>query len=245
MAHSQKIQAENTPNAKLRLTLPEIVKLISGTADGMFVVDSKGKVLAWNSSARNILGYSAEEVIGLPCHEIISGCDPSGNFFCFPKCAVMTMTKEDQLVQNYDTQVTTKANGKIWINTSILFVQDKAKGESLIVHLFREIAPPNQVKGAVVEIASSPNRRTSFLIPEEEPSSLGPHSVKRPVLSQRETEVLALVSRCLVAKEIASKLEISTDTARTHIQHILKKLHAHSKLEAVMTAAKLGLFSRP
>jgi len=242
MMHSQK-----TPDPRLKLTLPEITKLISGTADGMFVIDPNGKILAWNASASKILGYSAEEVIGKPCYEIISGLDPSGNFFCFSKCAVMTMAKEDHLIQNYDTQVTTKENRKIWLNTSILLVQGKTESRPLIVHLFRHIASPNKVKNTVVEAASTPNRRKSFLLPEETPSSPGSlvsHSVKRPVLSHREIEVLVLVSRCLVAKEIASELKISTDTARSHIQHILKKLNAHSKLEAVMTAAKLGFFSR-
>lgn len=242
------ILVQKTRVPKLELTLPEILKLMPRTADGIFVIDPNGKIVLWNLSASKILGYGAEEVIGEPCYEILSGRDSFGNFFCFSRCSVMTMAEQNQLIQNYDTQVITKKNRKIWLNTSILLIQGKAGTDPLIVHLFRPIASPDRVKCDAIEAASTQNSRTSFLLPEEKqpspPSLSAPLSLKRPVLTQRETEVLVLMSRCLVAKEIASKLKISTDTARSHIQHILKKLNVHSKLEAVMIAAKQGLFTR-
>lgn len=239
------IQAQKPRVPKLELTLPEILKLMPRTADGMFVIDLNGKIIVWNLAASKILGYRAEEVIGKPCYEILSGRDSFGNSFCFSKCSVMTMAKQNQLIQNYDTQVITKKTRKIWLNTSILLIQNKAGTDPLIVHLFRPIASPDRVKCGTIEARLNPEPCTSLLLPEEKqpspPSLSAPLSLKHPVLTQRETEVFVLMSRCLVAKEIASKLKISTNTARSHIQNILKKLKVHSKLEAVLVAEKQGL----
>lgn len=51
-------------------------------------------------------------------------------------------------------------------------------------------------------------------------------------LTQREREVLALLARGADNETIGAALVISPHTARTHIQNILNKLGAHSRLEA-------------
>lgn len=55
-------------------------------------------------------------------------------------------------------------------------------------------------------------------------------------LSQREKEVLRLLAAGKTAKNIAETLYISSATVRNHIQHILSKLGAHSRLEALAIA---------
>jgi DNA-binding NarL/FixJ family response regulator len=50
------------------------------------------------------------------------------------------------------------------------------------------------------------------------------------------------MAQCVGTKEIADKLCISYTTVRTHIKHILEKLHARNKLEAVTLAFQKGLF---
>jgi DNA-binding NarL/FixJ family response regulator len=52
-------------------------------------------------------------------------------------------------------------------------------------------------------------------------------------LSARELEVLKLLTDGLLNKEIASRLQISFDTVRTHIKHIYEKLLVRSRAEAV------------
>jgi DNA-binding NarL/FixJ family response regulator len=60
-------------------------------------------------------------------------------------------------------------------------------------------------------------------------------------LTEREREVLALLATGAPAPDIATTLHISIATARNHIQSILNKLGAHSKLEAVAIAVRHGL----
>lgn len=53
-------------------------------------------------------------------------------------------------------------------------------------------------------------------------------------LTEREGEILKLLSQGFVTKEIATKLGISFYTAQTHLQHIYQKLHVRSRTEAVI-----------
>ena len=60
-------------------------------------------------------------------------------------------------------------------------------------------------------------------------------------LTARELDVLALICEGLANQDIAERLHLSNNTIRTHVQSILTKLRVHSKLEAAVTAVRLGL----
>jgi DNA-binding NarL/FixJ family response regulator len=58
-------------------------------------------------------------------------------------------------------------------------------------------------------------------------------SAELETLSQRESQVLEMLSTGRHYKEIATQLDISIDTVRTHIRRIYGKLHVNSRTEAV------------
>ena len=60
-------------------------------------------------------------------------------------------------------------------------------------------------------------------------------------LTARELEVLRLLASGTSTTAAAESLGISTATLRAHVQAVLRKLGAHSRLEAVAEAARLGL----
>ncbi|NUR16652.1 MAG: response regulator transcription factor [Dermatophilaceae bacterium] len=62
-------------------------------------------------------------------------------------------------------------------------------------------------------------------------------------LTSREAEVLGLLAEGRDAAEIARSLGIAVLTSRGHIKSVLAKLGAHSQLEAVVTASRLGMVS--
>ncbi len=66
-------------------------------------------------------------------------------------------------------------------------------------------------------------------------------SVSEDILSNKETEVLGLISEGLTTKEIAAKLFVSTRTIETHRANILKKLEVKNTAELIKKAAKLNL----
>ncbi len=60
-------------------------------------------------------------------------------------------------------------------------------------------------------------------------------------ITPREREVLQALAEGLSNKEIAAKLHVSVDTERTHMMNILNKLNVHSRLQALLFAARHGI----
>jgi DNA-binding NarL/FixJ family response regulator len=60
-------------------------------------------------------------------------------------------------------------------------------------------------------------------------------------LTDREVEVLRLVTTGLRNKEIAAQLGITENTAKFHLKNILEKLHAESRVELATRAVRDGL----
>ena len=60
-------------------------------------------------------------------------------------------------------------------------------------------------------------------------------------LTDREREVLQLVSKGYSVPQAAKALEISPNTAHTHIKSVYRKLKVASRAEAVLAARALGL----
>ncbi|MCJ7595350.1 MAG: response regulator transcription factor [Desulfobacterales bacterium] len=58
------------------------------------------------------------------------------------------------------------------------------------------------------------------------------------ILSRRETQVLSLVAAGATNDDIAKKLYISTNTVKTHIYNIFKKINVPNRLQAALWAVK-------
>jgi len=68
-----------------------------------------------------------------------------------------------------------------------------------------------------------------------------PPKGNQDILSMREKEILELLSKGLLSKEVADRLCISVNTVNTHRQRILKKLNANSTIEAIINATKQNI----
>lgn len=66
-----------------------------------------------------------------------------------------------------------------------------------------------------------------------------------PELSEREMDVLALMARGWNNRRIAQELWISEPTVKTHVSHILHKLHTSDRTQAVVEAIKRNLVETP
>jgi DNA-binding NarL/FixJ family response regulator len=60
-------------------------------------------------------------------------------------------------------------------------------------------------------------------------------------LSDREMDVLRCLSQGKTTSQISMELFISDNTVKTHVRHILEKLEASNRAEAVSKASQLGL----
>ncbi len=104
---------------------------------------------------------------------------------------------------------------------------------------------PDELLKAVAEVRSGGAPMTSEIARMVvEAFQKKPASAPTDGLTQRESEILALLSEGLSNKEIADRVNISYDTVRAHLRHIYEKLHVRGRTEAVKTYLKtpnLGL----
>jgi two-component system, NarL family, nitrate/nitrite response regulator NarL len=71
-----------------------------------------------------------------------------------------------------------------------------------------------------------------------------PGNEPQNMLSDRELEVLICLSEGQTTLQIANRLFISENTVKTHIRHILEKLEASNRTEAVSKAIQFGLIQK-
>lgn len=90
---------------------------------------------------------------------------------------------------------------------------------------------------AAGEILFAPSELQRLLLERETP-----RKIVEP-LTARELEVLQRLAEGLSTADASRQLGISTATLRAHVQSVLRKLGAHSRLEAVAEAARIGLIT--
>lgn len=195
---------------------------LARTADGAFVIGPDGLIVLWNRAAEKILGYAAREVIGRPCCDLFVGHDDHGNRLCYRGCHVMTLVKMGDAVQSFDMKTRSKSGRPVWINLSTLVVPAGRAGGPLTVHLFRDVTATKELLTLVQDRLSAP---------ADAPATNG-------ALTRREIEILELVATGARTQAIAERLHVSSATVRNHVQNILGKLGAHSRLEAVAWATR-------
>jgi DNA-binding NarL/FixJ family response regulator len=93
------------------------------------------------------------------------------------------------------------------------------------------------------------DRTDTMLVGKSSLATTGPIPNRLPaiapvVLTRRELEVLSLLAEGQRPPAIAVRLVVSIYTARGHVKNVLRKLGAHSQLEAVAIATRIGLLAR-
>jgi PAS domain S-box-containing protein len=66
-----------------------------------------------------------------------------------------------------------------------------------------------------------------------------------PRLTLRQRQVLELIASGLSTAEVAKELTLSTETVRNHLRNASKELRAHTRVEAIAAAQRLGLLAAP
>ena len=102
-------------------------------------------------------------------------------------------------------------------------------------------ALPRAVAGAVNGEAAISRRLGMRLIERLRSVTVRPtsHRPANSPLTPREWEVTELLTEGLTTERIAVSLHLTSETVRSHVKHILRKLDARSRSEAVATAQRL------
>jgi DNA-binding NarL/FixJ family response regulator len=103
-------------------------------------------------------------------------------------------------------------------------------------------APARDLVAAVRAVAAG----DSYVDPRLNPFILGREATDDiAVLSPREREVMALLAEGLKGSQIAERLMISPATVRTHVENVMEKLEARTRVHAIAIALRQGLLEGP
>lgn len=204
--------------------------------DGICVVDSQQRFVFWSEGAQQILGYSSEEVIGRLCYEVIGGRDAGNRQFCRRNCPTIVNARRGRTTPNYDALCQAAGHESKWINVSTAILRDKDYPVR-VMHIFRDVSRRRQIEESAhrvaVKLRQVINEELSPAVMQEEPGS-----PSLPQLSHREIETLRLLACGLSTKEVAASLGVKPITARNHVSHLLLKLGAENRLQAVLFASR-------
>jgi DNA-binding CsgD family transcriptional regulator len=187
------------------------------TGDPAFAVDRRGVVVYWNEAAEQALGYPGSEALGEKCWRLLAGQDSFGNRYCVRHCPLIEMAFLHEPVHNFLTTFETASHQNQQFSISCLTVFDQP-GDEMLLH--------------ICHLENEPLQAANNQIPAD---------VDPSTLSHREIEVLELLAEKVSTKNIATRLDISIRTVRTHIQHLMYKLRVHKRCEAIEVSKQLEL----
>ena len=197
--------------------MDSFLERLGNTADACVAIDVQQRLVFLNGAARALLDTDAE-VLGRHCYEVVAGHDGEG-LSCRQRCLISRMVQNGHLVADHDLLVG-RGQDRMWVNVStVVLAEQDRPGAPWLVHYMR----PLKDHGA--------DPALDVWCEEQAAASL----------TYREREVIVLLAQGTSTQIIARQLGISTATARNHIQHILGKLMAHSRMEAVLVAQEQHL----
>jgi len=197
-------------------------KNIFRTSEAAYAVDRNGQIVAWNQAAKRTFGYTKSKALGQRCWELLSGRDIFGNQSCCEGCPVRAAAFSNEPINRFqiDFKIASQERKRFTVSTLMLF---NGPGKETFVHLCR---PKSGISESEVPKHAANHSCASY---------------QHKPLTPRETEVLTLLHKGMTVMEIADALTVSPSTVRNHTQHILSKLHVHSRFEAVAIGRSLNL----
>ena len=210
--------------------------MLSEAGDAAFVVDESGSIRFWNRSAERLLGYTTAETLGRSCFDLLAGCDSAGLQTCTGDCAALELCRRNSSFTAFDLQVKTASDERKWVSVSLILA--RTRGGPLLIHLLRDVDARRHLENLTKEIAVHVGQLTG----QEAERILQPARARPPAvpLTAQEVRILQLISLGHSTASMSRELEVSPTTVRNHVQNILRKLRAHTRIEAVMRATREG-----
>jgi len=211
--------------------------LVASTADPAFVIDARGIIVAWNEGSARLFGLVEQEALGRICGAVLQGSDTCGPV-CSPECSILQAAQLRRPVENFDLQIAS-VKGREWCNVSVMVCADDRTDDYYTLHVLRSIDLRKKLEMAVHDVIRK--ELTTVDARTASPPTAPRATIRNAPLSDREIEILRHLAQGYSTAQIASDLSISRTTVNNHIQHILHKLDAHTRLEAIRRAEAAGI----
>jgi DNA-binding NarL/FixJ family response regulator len=202
-------------NKDIRSALEQIVLMAEGyTLAGSFC-DAEEALLKIPLVKPNVVLMDINLGDGESGIDCVRQLKPQNPEILFMMC---TIYEEDEKIFE---ALTAGANGYILKKTAPAKLLDSLRelyegGAPMSSQIARKVVNAFQVRAAAADTIGTSTQGKSISI-----------------LSNRENEILELLAKGMLYKEIAGRLFISQETVRKHVYHIYEKLHVNNRVEAI------------
>lgn len=203
----------------------ELHDFLRGSAEPGVVITAEGSIDFLNPAAEQLFHLTTEQATGLPCHKLIRSRDQAQAVFCRPNCPVLHQALHGPPVPTVDFDMEQALGVWRWFSVSTHRIGSGL--ERRCIHFLRDVDVCRRLRMAA-----------ETLLTEVAAAATSPASPPLASLTQQERAILGCLVRGSTTQNIATDLNISPATVRNHVQHLLRKLDAHSRMEAVIRALR-------
>ena len=224
----------------------EIFRLFESAQFGVYAVSLDQTIVSWNPAAQRILGFSPEQVLGRRCYDVLAGLAglaglaPGGiTPGCLEGCPSMRALRAGEVPGALDVRMLCASGERKAVSVTPMVVAGSDTDAPVLVHVFHDSSERESSQSATDTVREGLARRGADVV-SDHPAAVS-DSATAVKLTGRELEVLRLVALGRATPQIARELDISFHTVLNHIRNFRHKLDAATKLEAVLTAIRLGI----
>lgn len=224
------------PKPTRNRSAPQAVHAALQTGDALCAINAQYRIVNWNRGAEDLFGLPEKEVLGRTCYEVIGGRDPQGSPVCGRNCLPMQLATRGRAVAALEMD---RAISGGEVQTLTCATLTLSPSEDPAAPLLLHVLKPNHDRQRLRSLIDALRRMVQPVGLDAPTHSAAGRPDAR--LTGRELEVLRLVRTGLGTTQIATRLFLSPQTVRTHIQNIRAKLQVRNRLQAVAAAERRGL----
>ncbi|NUM44693.1 MAG: hypothetical protein HUU38_08285 [Anaerolineales bacterium] len=222
-----------TPNWGAAMLRSELHEFLRDSAEPGIAITASGQVDFLNPAAERIFRIPVAGAVAMACHEILRNKAGSEGTTCHANCPLLEKVLSGAPVQPFDLELETSPGIRHWFSISTHLV--RLGRDRLCVHFLRDVDVCRRLRTATQALLAEVAALSGYQL-QESPGS--PVRAPSSSLTQQERAILGCLARGATTEAIAGDLNISSATVRNHVQHLLRKLDAHSRMEAVIRAMR-------
>ena len=115
-----------------------LTAVLGSIGEAVYYTDLDRRILAWNRAAEELTGFSAQEVIGKHCNEVLKHIDSHGEVLCEKNCPLQAVLQGNQAVEAEEILIVTKDGGRKPVEVNCSVVRDESGQILGIVEAFRD-----------------------------------------------------------------------------------------------------------
>lgn len=201
------------------------LEVFDGSGLPVLAVDANGDVCYYNRAVCDLTGCEPDVWLGRHCWRLGRLHDPGGAPFCSRDCPVMRGAREGNVPEVRPVLFHAPARDPVHLTLLSFPMPPTRGGRSAVLHVLQRDPDPG--------VPGSPGAAPAAILARHI-TAADPRHRRLELLSRRERDILSALADGLDVRDIADRSRLSILTVRNHIQHILRKLHLHRQVDAVL-----------